>query len=506
MKIIFPVVGAENISVAYLSSVLKKAGHTVKVAFDRSLFNDMQYFSVKFLSRIFSEKKRMVKQIILEKPDILAMSVFTDNYQWAPDVVREVRKQHKCITVWGGMHPTACPEEAIAQEEVDYMIIGEGEAPFLELVDALEKNTSMKNIQNLWYRENDGNIVKNPPRTLMDPKDFPPVDKTVYEKFIPMKEYYLTVTSKGCIAKCSYCLQNFLWNWEKEQQIGKFLREKNVDMVIDEFREMKSRYGIKYIDIKNNVLSGNKQWMDEFLKRYAEEIKLPFRIMGHPLLFQEDLAEKLKKAGCHHIQIGIESMNSDVRKNVLFRNESNEQIKKALDSIDKAGINFSADLIVGLPGETENDLIVSVKILSEYKHLIRASIFWLQYLPSVAITRMAIEKGYIDGKNEELINKGLQNNYLSTGSPMEADRMRILKTYHIIFRLLPIIPQKIVNLIMNTGIYHIFHYLPFQTAFIIAVDVFVSYIRNDYYAKWIMKWYFKQIWKHIMGKIETISE
>ena len=44
----------------------------------------------------------------------------------------------------------------------------------------------------------------------MDPNDFPEVDKTIYEKFIPIKDYYLTVTSKGCIARCSYCSQNFL--------------------------------------------------------------------------------------------------------------------------------------------------------------------------------------------------------------------------------------------------------------------------------------------------------
>ena len=60
MKVIFPVMGAENISVAYLSSVLKKAGHTVKVAFDRALFDDKQYFSVPFLARIFSEKEKMM--------------------------------------------------------------------------------------------------------------------------------------------------------------------------------------------------------------------------------------------------------------------------------------------------------------------------------------------------------------------------------------------------------------------------------------------------------------
>lgn len=505
MKVIFPVMGAENISVCYLSTVLKRAGHTVKAAFDRSLFDDQQYFSFPLLHRLFSETDKMVEQIIREKPDVLAMSVFTDNYQWSLNVAREVRKRHECVTVWGGMHPTACREEVIQRDEVDYMIVGEGEGPLAELLGALDKGASPDNIPNLWLKKN-GTVIRNKPRPLMSPEDFPEVDKTIYEKFIPMKQYYLTVTAKGCIARCSYCLQNFLANWEKEEALGPFLREKPVDAVLNELKVMKKRYGIRYVDIKNNVLSGNRKWLNEFLERYPAEVGLPFRIMGHPLLFQEDLAGKLKKAGCHHIQIGIESLNPSVRKEILLRNETNEQIVRALDSIDAAGINFSADLIVGLPGESEEDLIRALKLLVKYRRLIRASIFWLQYLPKVAITRRAIAQGYIDKQGETMINEGLQNNYLSTGSSMEPQRMRILKTYHIMFRLLPVVSPRIMNALLNTKRHRIFRYLPFQVVAIIIIDVFVSYVRKDYYAKWIMGWYFKQMFKHLIGRVETISD
>ncbi|MDO8602381.1 MAG: radical SAM protein [Candidatus Omnitrophota bacterium] len=505
MKIIFPVMGAENISVSYLSTVLKCAGHVVKVAFDRALFDDKQYFSIPFLHRMFSEKNMVIRRIIRERPDILAMSVFSDNYQWCLEVASEVRKRHRCITVWGGMHPTACPEEVIARDEVDYMIIGEGEGAFLELLEALKRKEFPGRIQNLWLKK-DGKIVRNNPRGLMDSKGFPAVDKAIYEKFIPMKDYYLTVTSKGCIANCSYCLQNFLRKWEEKQGLGPFLREKPVDAVLDELKTMKRRYGIRYVDIKNNVLSGNRMWLDEFINRYSEEVRLPFRIMGHPLLFQGDEAIRLKKAGCNHIQIGVESLNPEVRKNALLRNETNEQIMKGIDNIDKAGINFSVDLMIGLPGESEEDLILALKTLAHYRNLIRVSIFWLQYLPEVDITKMALAKGYISKENENMIIKGLQDNYLSTGSPMEPERKRILKTYHIMFRMLPIIPCYIMDFLVNSRMYYIFRYIPFQILFIIVIDVVVSYVRRDYYAKWIMGWYIKHIFKRFVGKIDVISD
>lgn len=497
--------GAENISVAYLSTVLKQAGHEVKVAFDRSLFDDKQYFSVKFLARLLSEKKKMIKGIVREKPDILAMSVFADNYQWSLEVVREVKKLHPCISVWGGIHPTSCPEEVIERDEVDYMIVGEGERPFLELLKALEIDGSRDKVPNLWHKR-DGQVVRGKLSQLMKPSEFPSLDKTIYEKFIPIREYYLTVTSKGCITRCSFCSQNFLYQWENEEQLGTFLREKSVESVLNEFKVMKDRYGIKYVDIKNNVLSGNRKWLDEFLERYPKEVGLPFRVMGHPLLLQKDLARKLKDAGCHHVQIGIESFNPDVRKNVLFREESNEQIIRALDKLDEAGLNFSVDIIVGLPGETEDDLIFALKTFARYKHLIRASIFWLQYLPNVAITKMALSKRIINEKDIQKINQGLQNNYLSTGSDMEPQRMRILKTYHIMFRLLPITPEKLMNFLIDSKLYHLFRFIPFQVALIVAIDVLVSFVRKDYYAKWIMRWYFKQIFAHITRKVENISQ
>ena len=82
----------------------------------------------------------------------------------------------------------------------------------------------------------------------------------------------MTVTSKGCIAICSYCMQNFRKQWEDSYNLGRFLREKPVDHVIEEFKEMKQKYDIKYIDIKNNVLTGNRKWLNEYLDKYPKEV------------------------------------------------------------------------------------------------------------------------------------------------------------------------------------------------------------------------------------------
>ena len=89
MKVVFPVMGAENISVAYLSTIVKNQGHESKVAFDRALFDDKQYFSIGFLHKLFDHEEKMITAIIKERPDVLALSVFADNYQWALYVAKK---------------------------------------------------------------------------------------------------------------------------------------------------------------------------------------------------------------------------------------------------------------------------------------------------------------------------------------------------------------------------------------------------------------------------------
>jgi len=506
MKVIFPVMGAENISVSYMVTVCKSLGHDVKVAFDRALFDDKQYFSIGFLAKLFDKKKQVIERIIDEKPDVIALSVFSDNYQWSLDLVRRVKEKHKnFVTVWGGIHPTSVPEEVIKRDEVDFLVEGDGELPMSKLLYALENGQKYEDIPNLWFKK-EGTVYAGKHGFLNDGPNFPVPDKKVFESFIPIEDYYLTVTNKGCIQKCSFCSENFKFDHESELRDGSFIREKSVDTVIDELRDMKKKYNLKYIDIKNNVLSGSKKWIKEFCEKYPKEVGLPFRVMVQPLQLQSDYASLLKKANCHHVQMGIESFNAKVRKEVLLRDETTEQVIIALENLEKEKINYSADLILGLPGESEEDLVYALKTLSPKKHLIRASIFWLQYAPKVDITNQALKKGFIGEKEEQLINKGLQDNYLSTGSPMEAERKRILKTYHILFRLLPIVPHKIMMWFLDSGVYKVFRYIPFQIAFIIFIDVFVSYVRKDYYAKWIMKWYVKQIIKSIFGKTKFISD
>lgn len=503
MRITFVAMGSENISLEYVSAVLKKHGHQVSLAFDRALFNDKAYFPIPSLAKLFNYKSRLIKEIIDSKPDAIGFSVFADNYQWALEISTEIKKTLNILIIFGGIHPTTVPERVIDQEVVDIICLGEGEYPLLELANCIDKGEINYSIKNLWFKKN-GTIIKNAIRPLIDNlDDLPFPDKSLFEKIIPIRDYYLTVTSKGCIATCGYCSQNFLQNWEKGK--GKFLREKSVDKVIEELKYMKKRYNYKRVDIKNNVLSGSKNWTLEFAVKYKKEIGVPFRIMGHPRTIVPGTVKALKEAGLWHVQIGIESLNPRIRREFLLRYETNEEIMDALKAMDDAGVNYSVDYMVGLPGETEDDLIQALKLFAKCKNLVRASIFWLEYLPGVEITNIARRLGIINEFDIDKIEEGQQENYLSTGSVKKGKQMINLKNYHLIFRMLPITPEPVINFILDHKLQKLFRYFP-QTIILILVDVLVSFVVKDHYAIFAMKSYFWEIRRRFIKSLFFLTK
>jgi len=481
VKIMFAAMGSEVISLESLSAVLKQHGYTCRLAFDRGLFDDKQYFSIPFLARLFNDRAQVLKEIRDFKPDILAFSVMTDTFQWCLDIARAAKKQAALTVVMGGVHPSCVPEVCIAQDCVDVVCTGEGEYPLLELAQSMAAGRIDYGIRNLWFKK-DGQVIKNPPRPLIQDLDTLPMpDKDLFEEYIDIPSYYLTVTNKGCIARCAYCSQNFYESWGREQGLAPFYRERSVDSVIAELRHMQQRYHFKRVDIKNNVLAARKEWTLAFAERYKAEIGVPLRIMGHPKTIDAEVAVKLKEAGCWHVQIGIESMNPAIRRNWLGRNETNQDIACALEAMDKAGLHYSVDLMVGLPGETNEDILEALEFLIARPALTRASIFWLKYLPAVEITRHALECSQIGPGDLEKINQGLQPNYLSTGSVEDKAMRGCLLSFQVLFRILPIMPRGLMELILRRKYYRYFRYLP-QIPVIIFIDILVSICKKDHWA------------------------
>jgi len=498
MKITFLVMGAENLGIEALSAYLKARGHKTALAYDPALFDDKTYYKIGFLAKLFDIKDKVIEEAVTSKPDLIGVNVFIDNYKWALYMVREIKKIINVPVIFGGVFPTACPETVLKNDCVDMVCLGEGEEPLLELMDSMQKGEIDYSIKNIWFKKDD-QMIKNALRALYDLDKMPLYDKELFEKELVTKNHYLTVAQKGCPYSCTYCEHNFLRKFD--EGIGPHLRRKSIDNIIGELKVMKERYNFKEVDFKDNIFTVGKQWTLDFFKRYKEEINVPFRILSHPLCMDEDIAKAIKEAGVHRVQLGIQSMNQKTRSEVLKRFETNEQIMKCFNALDKYKVNYSIDHIFGLPYETEKEQIEAARVYAQLKSCSRITVFWLTYFPKTDMVQIAQKAGLINEKDIESIEKGNEPTYQTDQGSLRDERLKdTFKNYQIFFRLMPVLPKFFINFILDHHLQRYFKYLP-RGAVVFLADHYVSFARNDYSAINYLKYYFFQIWKITKFKI-----
>src|SRR5688572_21741874 len=137
MKVLFLNPQQEMGGIQCLSAYLKQAGHQTALVNDPNLF-DNPWVQYKTISDFFEDSDFILSQIEEHKPDLIAMPVVTDDFQWALKWSRRIKQRMRTPIVFGNCHPTFHPKDVLYHDCVDYAVRGEGEITLLELVETLE--------------------------------------------------------------------------------------------------------------------------------------------------------------------------------------------------------------------------------------------------------------------------------------------------------------------------------------------------------------------------------
>ena len=450
MKIAFVNDSCERLGVEYISAVLKANGHQVKLFADPQLFDD-ENISVKWLSRVFDYKKRLISELKAYKPDLIGISVVTDFYQWACTMAKMIKQEIDVPIIFGGIHPTSVPERVIKNDFVDMVCVGEGEYPILELANSMEKGLIDYSIKNIWFKRN-GSIIQNEVRPLIEDLDsLPMADKELYYSASPhFSQCYYIMASRGCALSCSYCCHSYLKKIYNGR--GTYLRVRSVSNVIEELRQAKSRYNIKFIRFWDDHFPIDIKWLNEFKYRYKKEINVPFICYLYPKNISLEVIEYLKESGCCEINIGIQTWNERINSSVLYRGMSNAETERIVDIIKDKKINLTVDTILGIPGQTEQDDIEFIKfcIRKKIKHIYFG---WLRYFPNTDITLESKKNGYITSAKYEEINNGLNARTHSLGGDTGSSEF---VGFMLLVRLTKLLPNFVINFIMRNKIYRYF--------------------------------------------------
>jgi radical SAM superfamily enzyme YgiQ (UPF0313 family) len=482
MKCTFVAMGAENISLQAVSAMLKRHGHQTELAYDQSLFDDKNYLFLPRLATLFDHKRVVLAQILDSRPDLVAFSVLTSNYLWALDMARRVKQRLDVPVVFGGIHPTTLPELVIANECVDMLVVGEGDHAMVDICDSLEARDGRTDIPNVWFKRG-GEVISNDQRPVVaNLDDLPIPDKALFAPHVPLKNYYLAVTARGCPFTCSYCECSY-----QARELARLgaprLRERSPEAVLQELETMQARYGFKWVDFRNNTFTATKRWVRAFLPEYARRIGLPFRIFGHPLTIDAEIAGLLKEAGCFSVQLGVESWSESVREDIFNRHETNAQILACVEAMDAVGLPYSCDYILGAPTQTEQELQDAARFFMDRKCCYRVSAFMLAYQPKLEINRIGVELGDVTEAEIAAMEEGRHNHYLASGSVgRDPEQLKRYNAYRFFFRLIPLLPRPANAILLRTRLYKAFTHLPVDLL-MRGLDLLMLLRRHDKDAK-----------------------
>jgi len=494
MKIVFVHFGRENLGIEYLSVVLKKQGYQVELVHDCGLFSrEDNVFYSPFLERIF-KKKDIVKKVITKKPDIVAFSVYTTTYKWACEISTEIKKCISVPIVFGGIHPTLVPEKVISQPFVDYVIVGEGECSFLSFVRAISESSGLEKVSNLYYKKN-GRIIQNPlalPIKSLDMLPFP--DKELFADSIRYKDDYLILTSRGCPFSCSYCCESFLNNLYQ----GRYFRRRSVESVIEELIIMHDRYCFKEVMFFDSVFSTDKKWLKDLLLRYNKEITVPFRCIGHVSFFDYEIGKLMKDCGCYCIDFGVQSFNSNIRKEILGRNEVNSQFKRAFAVCDELRLRYDVDLIFGLPGTGYGDYELPLDFMKNNRYLNRLKCYYLSYYPRLALVNKVKTLGILDENDIERIEDGDVADWFHLDHIRDPEHRKWKGIFEKLYKVYPLFPSFLRSFIIRRKLYRMFYFIPYSL--IIFIQLFIAILHRDYRFKIYINNYLYHIRKHFFNQ------
>lgn len=432
----------QALGIEYLSAVLKKLGHKTQLIVDPyfPFLKNPAYF----FKKILGYKKILMSKIFSGQPDLIAFSVTSYNMEWACELALELKRYSSVPVVFGGIQATLIPEAILNKDVADFVVLGEGEYAFLELVQNLENRNADFRIKNIWLKK-DGELLKNPLRDLIeDLDDLPFSDKELFPYWLN-RGLYRIITARGCLGDCTYCCTPIFKRMYHGK--GEIIRHRSVGNVIDELKEAKIKYRIKRVIFEDDLFISDREWVRIFSERYREKVALPCLIHATPKSLNEEMVRLLRNMMCYSVELGVQCFNQKIREEVLNRYYSNRQIEEIVSLLKKNGINCICDNIIGLPGENRVDIIDMVKFYNRLRPG-KIEVLRLEYYPKAPI----VEKAYLTKETCEKINNG--ELIISKGrNPIEIAKIMLLLGLSYIF------PQKVISFIHSKGLHRFLPYI-----------------------------------------------
>ncbi len=389
-------------------------------------------------------KKKRFKELVARKPLLLGLSTMTCfQIKNTLNLAKLARKIDPDVPlVWGGTHPSMMAEQTLESHLVDFVVKGEGEQTLLELVQALQGANEFSGINGLGWKQNN-KITVNEDRDFLDIEDLPfPYDgkgREILLEYVRRSGDTLEnigyESSRGCPHKCGFCYNVYFHK--------NVCRVKSREKVKAELIKLKELGVHKMTFYDDTFLAGKKDVMIEILPLLKE---MNFKWIANLRIntFDDALLKQFEESGCVYVFFGVESPDDEVLK-YIKKGQNRKMIDKGIEIVSKGSIPTLYSLLIGLPGETEEQMNRTLDFADEIRRRHPGAEVPIQPyvpLPGTLIYEEALKAGFkapthLEGwknfTNDEVRNPWIKNpkllNAIYINSFLAFRYDRFLKTF-----------------------------------------------------------------------------
>jgi radical SAM superfamily enzyme YgiQ (UPF0313 family) len=336
--------------------------------------NDLSPFSSFYHYYHFGKEfDPIVEEIIRFNPDLVGIaSMFTTYYFEVKEIASRLKRECPHIKiVLGGAHASIMAEEIIKDGCADYVVIGEGEQAMVELVSYLKGEMEIHDISSLAYK-GDSQIIVNPIKNYAIDNIPSPVDRDFdYSAYkVKDKPMCMILTSRGCPYQCSFCTTHRVF--------GRGYRQREVDSIIMEMNLYYEK-GIRFFDFEDDNLTLNKSFIIDLCRKIEEAFKpdKPTLTAMNGVSYwhlDQEILNAMKDAGFISVNLSLVSRD---RNSDLLRPMDVERFKEIAWLAYEMGFDVTGYYILGLPGQSIEQMISSLELLASLPLTVGASPFYL---------------------------------------------------------------------------------------------------------------------------------
>ena len=378
---------------------------------------------IEIIDGFLLERDEYYQKISKIKADIIGVTTTMAQLNEAL-IIPHIVKDDSIKFIIGGPGVVNIPSHKLHDSGYSIVCYGEGEKTIVELVQALENGLPLKNIKGISYRSKDKEI-KTPPRDLiknLDEIPFPARSLLDMQRYLRIWKERMGVavtqiiSSRGCPFSCRFC---------DKKTFGGRIRFMSPPRMIDEMRLLYDSFGTEMVYFEEDLFTVNRKRVLDFCGLMEKE--LPGKRWGaHSRVDTLDLEmlTRMKQAGCTDLFFGVESGSQKVL-DLLGKGFTIGQIENAFRLAKKVGMNTEMYLIIGVPGEVQEDIEMTKRMIAKLEPS-SIDISFLTPIPGTEIyemTKHLIEKE-IDFSNFDYFKSVYRKDIF--GFELEAKRREIL--------------------------------------------------------------------------------